>query len=482
MREKYDVVIVGAGIGGLVCGCYLAKAGLKVLIIEQHNKPGGYCTSFERKRYKFDVGVHYLGSMGSGILKKVLQELEIWLDVKRINPTDKIILPKNIVYIKDNYFDTMEGFKRNFPLEARNIENFFNYILKRDFLTIYSEVRKKTFKEVLDAYFKDSRIKAIFSLLLGNIGLSAMNAAAVPAIILFREYILDNGYYPRGGMQSLPDKLVDSFVKGGGVILYSKRVTKISTNSSIFSVELETGEKLFSKTVVSNADANETFKNILSIKTKESLLINRLVFSSSMFLVYLGLKIDVGKILPDKANIWYFDTYNIDRLYSYMTKNVVIGKLQCLFCSFPSMHDLNVYQNNSSTMILSIHAPYKNESFWRNNKLVVGDKMICKASELIPNLKKYIEVTEYATPHTFFKYTSNRKGSFVGWLSIPKQINSSLLPQKTSVKGLYLVGHWTSMGYPGYGGIPNVAFSGRRGAMLILKDLRMKWAFGDIKL
>ena len=50
--NKYDVIIIGAGIGGLTCGCYLAKAGLKVLIIEQHNKPGGYCTSFERKGYR----------------------------------------------------------------------------------------------------------------------------------------------------------------------------------------------------------------------------------------------------------------------------------------------------------------------------------------------------------------------------------------------------------------------------------------------
>ena len=42
--SKYDVIIIGAGIGGLVCGCYLAKAGMKVLIVEKNAKPGGYCT------------------------------------------------------------------------------------------------------------------------------------------------------------------------------------------------------------------------------------------------------------------------------------------------------------------------------------------------------------------------------------------------------------------------------------------------------
>ena len=48
-KEIYDAIIIGAGISGLVCGCYLAKAGMKVLIAEQHYKPGGYCTSFKRQ-------------------------------------------------------------------------------------------------------------------------------------------------------------------------------------------------------------------------------------------------------------------------------------------------------------------------------------------------------------------------------------------------------------------------------------------------
>ncbi|NOY64254.1 MAG: NAD(P)-binding protein, partial [Nitrospirae bacterium] len=60
--EEYDAIIIGAGIGGLVCGCYLAKAGMKVLICEQHHKPGGYCTSFKRKGFTFDAAAHCFGS------------------------------------------------------------------------------------------------------------------------------------------------------------------------------------------------------------------------------------------------------------------------------------------------------------------------------------------------------------------------------------------------------------------------------------
>ncbi|MBI2560252.1 MAG: NAD(P)-binding protein, partial [Planctomycetes bacterium] len=54
LEPSYDVIVIGAGIGGLVCGTFLTKASKKVLIIEQHHTPGGYCTSFKRKGFIFD--------------------------------------------------------------------------------------------------------------------------------------------------------------------------------------------------------------------------------------------------------------------------------------------------------------------------------------------------------------------------------------------------------------------------------------------
>ncbi|MGA1839990.1 MAG: FAD-dependent oxidoreductase [bacterium] len=75
---KYDVIIIGAGIGGLVCDNYLAKSGLKVLIIEQHHKVGGYCSSFRRGPFIFDAGVHELTHCGEkGVLGKIIRELNI---------------------------------------------------------------------------------------------------------------------------------------------------------------------------------------------------------------------------------------------------------------------------------------------------------------------------------------------------------------------------------------------------------------------
>ena len=75
-KNDYDAIIIGAGISGLVCGCYLAKAGMKVLIVEKNAKPGGYCTSFTRGGFHFDACVHSLSSLREdGNISTILKEL-----------------------------------------------------------------------------------------------------------------------------------------------------------------------------------------------------------------------------------------------------------------------------------------------------------------------------------------------------------------------------------------------------------------------
>ena len=77
-HPAYDAVIIGSGISGLVCGNYLAKAGMKVLIAEQHHKPGGYCTSFTRRGFTFDAAAHSFGGYReNGILRKVFQDFSL---------------------------------------------------------------------------------------------------------------------------------------------------------------------------------------------------------------------------------------------------------------------------------------------------------------------------------------------------------------------------------------------------------------------
>ena len=203
MNDKYDVVIIGAGIGALVCGCYLAKAGLKVLIVEQHTKPGGYCTSFNRKGFKFDVGVHYLGSLRqNGILFTILRDLDLLgkIEFLRCDIIDKIVSPRKTLFIWRNNKKTIEELIMHFPKEKENIINFFEFVINEDFLQISAKTKRASFKELLDYIFIDYRLKSILSMmLLGCLGLPPSKTSALIAVILYREFIFDGGYYHRTG-------------------------------------------------------------------------------------------------------------------------------------------------------------------------------------------------------------------------------------------------------------------------------------------
>ena len=81
-EKEYDVVVIGAGNGGLIAATKCAKRGLKTLLVEQHNLPGGFATSFVRGRFEFEVALHELGNFGNNKLRGDVLELFDELGIK----------------------------------------------------------------------------------------------------------------------------------------------------------------------------------------------------------------------------------------------------------------------------------------------------------------------------------------------------------------------------------------------------------------
>jgi phytoene dehydrogenase-like protein len=224
--DTYDAVIIGAGIGGLICGCYLAKAGMKVLIAEQHYKPGGYCTSFKRKGLTFDAAAHSFGGYKHGLLGKIFEELGVnsKLSIRKIDPSDIVATPDYSVSFYADVEQTVACFQSAFPAEADNIKRFFDFIVSPDPM-FFVRIRRWTFKNLLDEYFSNDKLKTILSFpLFGNGGLPPSLMSAFIGAKIFQEFLLDGGYHPEGGMQALPNALAERFRDFGGDLRLSSPV------------------------------------------------------------------------------------------------------------------------------------------------------------------------------------------------------------------------------------------------------------------
>lgn len=459
----YDAIIIGAGIGGLVCGCYLAKAGMKVLICEQHYKPGGYCTSFKRGKFTFDAAAHSFGAYReNGIVRKTFLELGIDKKIKiiRFNPSDIFISPDYKITLWNDLDKTIEDFQRAFPDERDNIKKFF-YLITSPNANFFTRMRNWTFKNLLDKYFSNEKLKSLISFpLLGNGGLPPSQMSAFIGSKLYSEFLLDGGYYPKGGMQELPNALVERFKEFGGELRLSCLVKKIKVrNNKVMGAIFEKEGFVKSKIVISDCDTRQTFFKLLGKKKLEckfSQMIDNMIPSMSHFIIYLGIDRFFESLPNGGIGIWCFSHYNVDKAYQDAQK----CKIKHLGGYF-----LRV-SHDSPTIVAIMSAPYKSRIYWQNNKYIFLEHFIKKIEkDIIPDLSNHVIYKDAATPHTLYRYTLNYRGSSYGWAGIPSQLALPDLRKPSFIDGLYLTSSWSTQGI----GISGVVYIGQDTAQMILR-------------
>ncbi len=462
--NEYDAVIIGAGIGGLVCGCYLAKAGMKVLIAEQHNKPGGYCTSFKRGDFTFPAAAHYLGGFKFGNLDRIFRELELYNDLKitKYEPSNIIITPDNKISIWSDINKTVEEFSVHFPKENKAISKFFSLLLKNDYQFSVG-TRNQTFQKLLNDFFSCAKLKTVLSFpIFGNSALPPNLISAFMANKILREYIVDGGYYIKGGIQMLPFTLMNKFIEFGGEILLSCYVKKIKIkDNKVTGIIIDSREFIKSKYVISNGDAMLTFCKLIGEKNINKSFLNnikKMLPSLSGYIAYIGLDKEIAKNINKGTNIWLLNNsvLNINKNYSQI-KNGVYNKINGYL--------LYISPDYKKIMAFLV-APFKDKFFWDYNKHILLEKLINKIeNDLIPRLSEKIIFKDAATPQTLHRYTLNHKGAAFGWACIPSQLALTYLRKPFFIDNLYLTGHWVTKGF----GIPGVAYIGEDTAKMIIR-------------
>src|ERR1044072_3448788 len=127
-EASYDAVIIGAGIGGLICANLLAREGLRVLLVEQHYMVGGYCSTFRRKGFTFDAATHFYPLLGNPatITGKLLRDLGVTNGWVKMDPVDHFHFPDGSTFAVPADFEAyLSKLKQEFPHEAASLDLFF---------------------------------------------------------------------------------------------------------------------------------------------------------------------------------------------------------------------------------------------------------------------------------------------------------------------------------------------------------------------
>ncbi|MEF9972176.1 MAG: FAD-dependent oxidoreductase, partial [Oscillospiraceae bacterium] len=300
--ENYDVIVIGAGNGGLAAAATLCEKGKKVALFEKHNIPGGCGTSFRRGRFEFEVALHQLSSMGTpekpGPLREQFKRYGIenqidWIEIKelfRVNfpdgtgislPADREKCQQHLIGLfpeeKDGilkYFEAIYAFcdeAAAFAAKSAQSEGepggLKKAIMKIGFPRLYPTLAKfglKSTQEVLDEFFKAPKLQLVLSAYWCFMG---MPPARFPWSILAKctnFYMEDKPFYLRGTSMMMNQAITESIRKNGGAIKFNCGVKKlILENGAAVGVIDENGKEYRAKKIISNISPIATYGALL---------------------------------------------------------------------------------------------------------------------------------------------------------------------------------------------------------------------------
>ncbi|MBU4270090.1 FAD-dependent oxidoreductase [Candidatus Dependentiae bacterium] len=452
--NEYDAIVVGSGVGGLSCASILAKNGYKVLVLEQHEQVGGFCSSYMRNGFYCTVGVEDI----SGLWKfGATQRL---LDILELKKEDLFVLHKRTYFIGDQKIifdgtkqDFIKQLSKYFPEEKENLEKFLNQaeqaILERSnqaekYWDIYKKWSTVTYEQILNEFFKNEELKNILCSLLGYIGAHADQIPASGSLFVSLQYFIYGGCHPQGGVQSFVNTLKDFIEKNNGTVLTSRKVDKILVkDNKVYGINV--GEQIFlSPIIIANVNAKTTFSKLLdqdNIDQNFVKAVNKLKMSTSAFVVNLGVDMDLSQhtsfiSIPNSCHVLIGSNIN-----SNLAPKGKASVTLITLAKYKDFSELNSLE----------YAKYKEK---------MAQKIIDKVEMFIPGFSKKIIFKDILTPKSYEKFTSMPEGAIY---SFDFSENKNRPYFKTSVKGLYLASASVSGG-----GVEAVIGSGMKCANDIL--------------
>lgn len=503
LRDHYDVIVVGAGLGGMTAASLLAKRGLQVLMIDQQNKPGGSCTSFKREGAVFDVGtamIYGFGEKGFKPFRFILNELEERIDIIAHPTLTRMTLEGEEIVFWPDIDRFLEELYRLFPEEKEGLHTFYsdlykayeNIVLKNEVIVPPSEFSPKqglrrlmngplqmlqmqkllsiSVKDLLDKYFHTKPVVDFFDKLCS--AYCYCTAAETPAVLaatMFLDNHIGGVYYPAGGAQMLPNKIEKAYERFGGQALYRNYVDEIIIdNNKAQSVRLEDGTVIAGDHIIANATVWNIYGKLVKL---DHIAPERLDWVRSLVPTYpsMTLYMVVDKqAVPSNALPWEIFIENRAEIDS-----------TDLTLYINSLVDESLSPNPDELVVMAIAPnlkqwptptdPKYHSDEYQQQKQQEAEGMLNQIESHYPGFRKHIRTLIVGTPTTIERYLLKNGGAVGGPKNAIGQEMLKRLHARSEWKNLYFCGDSTVMAT----GAPATAVSGVGAANMVLRDLHL---------
>ncbi len=493
---RYDVIVIGAGIGGLTAATLLSKQGYKTLLLEKESQVGGYVVSFKRNGFIFDAtGAFVGGCQEGGELYRILKEIGINENIEFI-PIQHIrnIYPGFEVHLHPGGFlSYAEALFNLFPQEEKGLKTYLS-LIKRigEEIKSYSEItaiqkilfpfyfrnlvrfHRSCHQKILDSLFKGQEIKmALHSLPVTE---PPSRLSFLFLAVLINKALKEGVYYPKGGMGRISETIANAFRQMGGELHLQKEVEEILVRDRrVDGIRTKDGMTFQSPLVVSDVNPNLLVKMLPGEFRKPfKKKIRHFEYSLSCFILYIATDLDLrGMDLPYFTYLRFLsDLEEEDRIL----RGGEIPRNPTMMVSIPTILDPTLAPPRQHILSVLTNVPYHYQEDWgggdleryRHMKDEFSQKILHQLeSKLIPGLRNHLLFYEAATPLTLERYTGNEMGAMYGLASTTHQVGNLRPPHQTSIPGLFQVGHYTRPSH----GIVGASLSGSFAAKTILKKL-----------